>query len=317
MGVFMETKRTLVEKRILFSLIYRHSYYCSKTRIKIDRGSMMSRSPEDWIGKKESCRDRLDPSHAGRIAAMLDRPLSQEGDVLEPLWHWAFFQIPVPPSETGPDGHIAPGGFLPKSEGNTRMWAGGRVQFHQPLIIGQPAQRESRIKAVNEKNGRSGKLLFVTVEHEYRQNGELCLSEEQDIVYKAPAAPRLSLDKPVAEAQWSQPVKPSPLLLFRYSAVTFNGHRIHYDHPYTTREEGYLDLVVHGPLIATLMVQAFVDSNPDLRPVRLSYRGLRPLTVNKSFRVEGRLADEGKALLWAANEDGPGHEAELEFEEKR
>ncbi|WP_233420327.1 MULTISPECIES: FAS1-like dehydratase domain-containing protein [Halomonadaceae] len=313
----METKRTLVEKRILFSLIYRHSYYCSKTRIKIDRGSMMSRSPEDWIGKKESCRDRLDPSHAGRIAAMLDRPLSQEGDVLEPLWHWAFFQIPVPPSETGPDGHIAPGGFLPKSEGNTRMWAGGRVQFHQPLIIGQPAQRESRIKAVNEKNGRSGKLLFVTVEHEYRQNGELCLSEEQDIVYKAPAAPRLSLDKPVAEAQWSQTVKPSPLLLFRYSAVTFNGHRIHYDHPYTTREEGYLDLVVHGPLIATLMVQAFVDSNPDLRPVRLSYRGLRPLTVNKSFRVEGRLADEGKALLWAANEDGPGHEAELEFEEKR
>ncbi|MFC7296584.1 FAS1-like dehydratase domain-containing protein [Marinobacter aromaticivorans] len=278
---------------------------------------MMSRSPEDWIGKKESCRDRLDPSHAGRIAAMLDRPLSQEGDILEPLWHWAFFQIPVPPSETGPDGHIAPGGFLPKSEGNTRMWAGGRVQFHQPLIIGQPAQRESRIKAVNEKNGRSGKLLFVTVEHEYRQNGELCLSEEQDIVYKAPAAPRLSLDKPVAEAQWSQPVKPSPLLLFRYSAVTFNGHRIHYDHPYTTREEGYLDLVVHGPLIATLMVQAFVDSNPDLRPVRLSYRGLRPLTVNKSFRVEGRLADEGKALLWAANEDGPGHEAELEFEEKR
>ena len=277
----------------------------------------MSRSPEDWIGKKESCRDRLDPSHAGRIAAMLVRPLSQEGDVLEPLWHWAFFQIPVPPSETGPDGHIAPGGFLPKSEGNTRMWAGGRVQFHQPLIIGQPAQRESRIKAVNEKNGRSGKLLFVTVEHEYRQNGELCLSEEQDIVYKAPAAPRLSLDKPVAEAQWSQPVKPSPLLLFRYSAVTFNGHRIHYDHPYTTREEGYLDLVVHGPLIATLMVQAFVDSNPDLRPVRLSYRGLRPLTVNKSFRVEGRLADEGKALLWAANEDGPGHEAELEFEEKR
>ncbi len=277
----------------------------------------MSRSPEDWIGKKESCRDRLDPSHAGRIAAMLDRPLSQEGDVLEPLWHWAFFQIPVPPSETGPDGHIAPGGFLPKSEGNTRMWAGGRVQFHQPLIIGQPAQRESRIKAVNEKNGRSGKLLFVTVEHEYRQNGELCLSEEQDIVYKAPAAPRLSLDKPVAEAQWSQTVKPSPLLLFRYSAVTFNGHRIHYDHPYTTREEGYLDLVVHGPLIATLMVQAFVDSNPDLRPVRLSYRGLRPLTVNKSFRVEGRLADEGKALLWAANEDGPGHEAELEFEEKR
>jgi itaconyl-CoA hydratase/mesaconyl-C4 CoA hydratase len=194
---------------------------------------MMSRSPEDWIGRQESCRDRLDPSHAARIAAMLDRPFPQEGDALAPLWHWAFFQIPVPPSGTGADGHIAPGGFLPKSEGNTRMWAGGRVQFHQSLTIGQSARRESRIKAVNEKNGRSGKLLFVTVKHEYRQNNALCLSEEQDIVYKAAAAPRLSLDKPVAEARWSQPVTPSPLLLFRYSAVTFNGHRIHYDHPFS------------------------------------------------------------------------------------
>ena len=110
---------------------------------------------------------------------------------------------------------------------------------------------------------------------------------------------------------------PSPLLLFRYSAVTFNGHRIHYDHPYTTKEEGYPDLVVQGPLIATLMVQAFVDANPVLKPVRLSYRGLRPLTVNKPFRVEGRIDGDGTALLWAANEDGPAHEAELQFEEKK
>lgn len=277
----------------------------------------MASSPEDWIGKQESCVDRIDPSHAGRIAAMLDRPFPQAGDELSALWHWAFFQIPVPPSGTGPDGHIAPGGFLPKSEGNTRMWAGGRVNFHRPLTIGDSAQRQSSIKAVNEKTGRSGKLLFVTVEHEYRQNGELCLSEEQDIVYKAPAKPRLSLDKPVEDAQWSQPVEPSPLLLFRYSAVTFNGHRIHYDHPYTTEVEGYPDLVVHGPLIATLMVQAFVDANPGLKPVRLSYRGLRPLTVNKSFRVEGRIDGDGQAKLWAANDDGPAHEAELVFEEKQ
>ncbi|AKV98164.1 hypothetical protein ACP86_19600 [Marinobacter sp. CP1] len=278
---------------------------------------MMLSSPEDWIGKQESCEDRLDPSHACRIAAMLDRPFPQEGDALAALWHWAFFQIPVPPAATGQDGHIAPGGFLPKSEGNTRMWAGGRVNFHQPLAIGQSAERQSRIEAVNEKNGRSGKLLFVTVAHEYHQNGELCLSEEQDIVYRAPSAPRLSLDKPVSEPQWSQSVTPSPLLLFRYSAVTFNGHRIHYDHPYTTKEEGYPDLVVQGPLIATLMVQAFVDANPDLKPVRLSYRGLRPLTVNKPFRVEGRIDGDGTALLWAANEDGPAHEAELQFEEKK
>ena len=276
----------------------------------------MSDAPEDWIGKRETCVDAVDSALAGRIAAMLDRPMPGVGDELAPLWHWAFFQIPVPPSGTGPDGHIAPGGFLPKSAGNTRMWAGGCVEFHKPLVIGHSAERSSTIHSIAEKQGRAGKLLFVTVRHEYRQNGELCLSEEQDIVYKAPASPKPSLDKPVPDAQWSSRVTPSPLLLFRYSAVTFNGHRIHYDKPYATQEEGYPDLVVHGPLIATLMVQAFTDANPDLTPVRLSYRGLRPLTVNKSFNVEGQISGGGRALLWAANEDGPAHEAELEFKEK-
>ncbi|MDF0749656.1 MaoC family dehydratase N-terminal domain-containing protein [Marinobacter sp. 71-i] len=276
----------------------------------------MSDAPENWIGKRETCVDALDSALAARIAAMLDRPMPGAGDELSPLWHWAFFQIPVPPSGTGHDGHIAPGGFLPKSDGNTRMWAGGRVEFHKPLVIGRSAERSSTIHSVNEKHGRSGKLLFVTVRHEYHQNGELCLSEEQDIVYKAPAAPRLSLDQPVPDAQWSNRITPSPLLLFRYSAVTFNGHRIHYDKPYTTQEEGYPDLVVQGPLIATLMVQAFTDANPDLTPVRLSYRGLRPLTVNKSFNVEGQIVGQGKAQLWAANEDGPAHQGEIEFKEK-
>lgn len=276
----------------------------------------MSDAPENWIGKRETCVDVLDSALAARIAAMLDRPMPGAGDELSPLWHWAFFQIPVPPSGTGHDGHIAPGGFLPKSDGNTRMWAGGRVEFHKPLVIGRSAERSSTIHSVNEKHGRSGKLLFVTVRHEYHQNGELCLSEEQDIVYKAPATPRLSLDQPIPDAQWSSRIDPSPLLLFRYSAVTFNGHRIHYDQPYTTQEEGYPDLVVQGPLIATLMVQAFTDANPDLTPVRLSYRGLRPLTVNKSFNVEGRIVGQGKAQLWAANEDGPAHQGEIEFKEK-
>lgn len=277
----------------------------------------MAQAPEDWIGRQESCVDALDTSLVSRIAAMLARPFPQEGDALDPLWHWAFFQVPVPPSGIAPDGHIAPGGFLPKSEGNTRMWAGGRVEFHQPLLTGQRAERQSSIKSVTEKTGRSGKLLFVTVEHQYRQNGELCLSEEQDIVYKTPAAPKLLLEKPVEEAQWSVGIAPSPLLLFRYSAVTFNGHRIHYDQPYATGVEGYPDLVVHGPLIATLMMQAFMEANPGSTPVRLSYRGLRPLTVNKPFNVEGRLTGDGKALLWAANGDGPAHEAELEFKETR
>lgn len=277
----------------------------------------MAKPPEDWIGRQESCTDALDSSLANRMAAMLARPYTHPGDSLAPLWHWAFFQIPVPPSGTGPDGHVAPGGFLPESDGNTRMWAGGRVEFHKPLVTGRHAERQSRIKSVTEKTGRAGKLLFVTVEHHYRQDGQLCLSEEQDIVYKTPSAPKLSLDKPVEEAQWSVSITPSPLLLFRYSAVTFNGHRIHYDQPYATSVEGYPDLVVHGPLIATLMVQAFLDANPERTLVRVSYRGLRPLTVNKPFKVEGRISGDGKALLWAANADGPAHEAEIEFEENR
>ncbi len=275
----------------------------------------MSKAPKAWIGKQESCVEALDTSLAGRIAAMLERPFPQEGEALPPLWHWAFFQKPVPPTGTGPDGHIAPGDFLPKSEANTRMWAGGRVEFHQPLSIAQHAVRQSRIKSVTEQTGRAGKLLFVMVEHHYRQNGALCLREEQDIVYKSPASPKLFLDKPVEEAQWSCEITPSPLLLSRYSAVTFNGHRIHYDQPYATEVEGYPGLVVQGPLIATLMMQAFLDANPGRTPLRLSYRGLRPLTVNKTFNVEGRLSGDGKALLWATNEDGPAHEAEIEFKE--
>ncbi|MDY6840455.1 MAG: MaoC family dehydratase N-terminal domain-containing protein [Pseudomonadota bacterium] len=277
----------------------------------------MSCSPETWVGMRESCVDRLDPAHAERIAATLDCPFPRDGDALPALWHWAFFQIPVPPSGTGPDGHIAPGGFLPpRADGASRMWVGGRVHFHRPLRLGRAAERQSRIQSTKEKHGRSGKLLFVTVEHEYWQNGELCLSEEQDIVYKAPAAPRLSLDKALGEAHWSQRITPSSLLLFRYSAVTFNGHRIHYDYPYATQVEGYPDLVVQGPLIATLMVRAFVEANPDKTLKRLSYRGMRPLTVDKPFRVEGRIDSEGSALLWAVNENGPAHEAELEFGKK-
>ena len=277
----------------------------------------MSSLPEDWVGNEEHCHDRLDPSHAGRMAALLDCVAPDANSTLAPLWHWAFFQIPARPSATGEDGHIAPGGFLPRSEGNTRMWAGGRVWFVRPLRIGHPAERHSHIKSVRENTGRSGKFQFVTVAHEYCQHDSNCLTEEQDIVYKVPSAPRLSLDQPMPKPQWSETVKPSPLLLFRYSAVTFNGHRIHYDHPYATGVEGYPDLVVHGPLIATLMVRAFTSANPSLRPVYLAYRGLRPLTADQPFRVEGRIEGDGRASLWAGNDAGPAHEAELEFEERR
>ncbi|MGB3288831.1 MAG: itaconyl-CoA hydratase, partial [Burkholderiaceae bacterium] len=194
-----------------------------------------------------------------------------------------------------------------------RMWAGGRLRFLQALRVGVKGRRESTIAAVTEKQGRTGKLLFVTVKHDYIQGGTLCISEEQDIVYREPSPPKLEGSVATPEAQWSEVVAPDPVMLFRYSAVTFNGHRIHYDEPYATRTEGYPGLVVHGPMIATLMCRAFTRAHPDKQVLSLSYRGLCPLVAPKPFNVAGALADDGSANLWAEQGGTLAHQAELRF----
>jgi itaconyl-CoA hydratase/mesaconyl-C4 CoA hydratase len=215
----------------------------------------------------------------------------------------------------GTDGHPSRGGFLPPAHDRNRMWAGGRVEFRQPLKVGVPAERASTVIDVKEKNGRTGALLFVTVRHEYHQAGEIVVQEEQDIVYRQPTPPKLAGSEPAPQAQWRDTVEPSPVLLFRYSAVTFNGHRIHYDHPYVTGTEGYPGLVVHGPLIATEMVAAFSRAHPKARPTHLSYRGLRPLIAPAPFQVAGRLTEPGVAQLWAEQGGTLAHQAELRFSE--
>ena len=159
------------------------------------------------------------------------------------------------------------------------MWAGGRVEFIAPLTVGAEAHRLSTIMHIEEKHGRTGALLFVTVRHDYSQHGQLCVREEQDIVYREPNPPKLDSAPADAPADWSEAVTPTPTLLFRYSAVTFNGHRIHYDFPYVTETEGYAGLVVHGPMIATLNLRAFIRANPGKRVRHFAYRGVRPLTV--------------------------------------
>lgn len=274
---------------------------------------MASHDPHDWIGRTADSEQEISPVLVERLAATLGRPRPGAGDALPALWHWAFFQPAEGAGALGEDGHPARGGFLPPAEGRNRMWAGGRLTFYQPLRVGQPATRHSRITAVDEKQGRSGALLFVTVRHEYWQNGESAFIEEQDIVYRAPSAPRLSLDKPLPVADWSETVTPTPVLLFRYSAVTFNGHRIHYDWPYATQTEGYPDLVVHGPLIATRLFQAFVDARPETRVESFAFRSLRPLFASTPFDVAGRVEAAGRAALWAANEDGPAQQGEIVF----
>jgi itaconyl-CoA hydratase/mesaconyl-C4 CoA hydratase len=267
-----------------------------------------------WLGKTQTVVDRMDPGHAARIAVTLGLPIPSLGEIIAPLWHWAFFLETVPIALTGNDGHPARGSFLPPADNRNRMWAGGRVSFDGGLVVGTEAHKTSTVTAIQEKKGRTGSLLFVTVKHDIMQNGKLIVSEEQDIVYREPSPPKLLGTEPAPASQWKQPVDPSAVLLFRYSAVTFNSHRIHYDHPYVTEKEGYPGLVIHGPLIATLMCQAFTQAHPRATLKHLSYRGLRHLIAPTAFDVAGTIVAPGEAKLWAEQDGTLAHQAELRFE---
>jgi itaconyl-CoA hydratase/mesaconyl-C4 CoA hydratase len=276
---------------------------------------MKTNSPESWVGRHVKALDNISNLLCNLLAATFNIARLKKCDDLPALWHWAFFQDPVSQDDLGRDGHPNVSTFIPGIEGFARMWAGGRVKFLQPLKVGLDATRESKIIEVVEKEGRSGKLIFVTVQHDVYQEGVHCIGEEQDIVYRPPTPVKIETNSFDEGFDWFETIEPTSTLLFRYSAVTFNAHRIHYDRPYATQEESYTDLVVHGPLIATLMMRAFVSANPDVRPTYLKYWGLRPLTAEQSFRVSGRHTGDGQAKLWAFNNIGIAHQAELQFEE--
>ena len=209
----------------------------------------------DWIGRTEEIHDHLSQNLVTRIAATFGEKVPQAGEPLPALWQWCFFQPTVEEQGLGDDGHPARGGFLPPAHNRNRMWAGGRFEFYAPLKVGADATRVSTITNVQEKHGKTGSLLFVTVQHDYLQDDQLAIREEQDIVYREPTPPKAGSGDALARGEWTEAVEPTPTLLFRYSAVTFNGHRIHYDYPYVTGTEGYSGLVVHGPLIATLSLR--------------------------------------------------------------
>lgn len=267
----------------------------------------------DWIGRHETTHDRISHNLVKRIAATLSEDSPGPRDPLPLLWHWAFFQDPVTQAGLGSDGHPTTGGFLPPAVGRNRMWAGSRLEFLHPLRIESEVSKRSTILHVEEKHGRTGSLLFVTVKHEYVQDGLNALVEEQDIVYRESTPPKLSGTEPTPACEWSESVSPEPTLLFRYSAVTFNAHRIHYDWPYVTEKEGYPGLVVHGPLIATLNLRAFQRANPNARVQRFSFRGLRPLIAPAPFEVGGRVLENGTAQLWAAAKGSLAQAGEVKF----
>lgn len=257
-----------------------------------------------WVGRQEVAHDRLDAARSNALRAALahGEPL-RDGDDMPVLHHWLHFWNVVPPAGIGADGHPAKGGFLPPVSLPRRMWAGGRLEFIAPLRLGEAMTRTSTILSVTPKSGKSGNLVFVTVKHELSGANGLAIVEEQDLVYREAATstmPAPRADGPVPAATWRETVDPNTVLLFRYSALTMNGHRIHYDRPYAMSEECYPALVVHGPLQATLLAELAVRRGGPLRT--FSFRGQTPAFDVAPLHVCAEPGDGG-AELWT-EQDG-------------
>ncbi|QCO16397.1 acyl-CoA dehydrogenase [Azospirillum brasilense] len=272
---------------------------------------------KDWIGRTETVSDTVTPTPYAALSATLDRPAERPapGTPLPPLWHWLYFLPLHRQSEIGPDGHARRGGFLPPVPLPRRMWAGSQFEFHSPLRVGDALTRTSTIHDVTEKSGRTGPLVFVKVRHEIRRAGEteVALTEFHDIVYREAANPDDAPPEPQpapADAAWETRWVPDDVLLFRYSALTFNGHRIHYDRRYVTETEGYPGLIVHGPLIATLLLDLLRHRRPEAEVASFRFKAVRPTFDINPFSVCGTPQDHGRGPdgktvhLWAKDHDG-------------
>lgn len=300
---------------------------------------------KQWIGRSETVQDVLHAKPLVLFSATLDRqdPLPQEGDVIPPFWHGLYFLTATRQAELGADGHPPRGGFLPPVPLPRRMFAGAQVDFVRSLHVGQSVERRSTILGVSRKQGRSGEMIFLQLQHEISDAAGVCVVETQDIVYRedpgsaaanaqatsttkpSAAAPQRDFPEaalhslrsdsklrgvspaptfPAMEALWSRTIVPDPVLLFRYSALTFIGHRIHYDYPYTTEVEGYPGLVVHGPLQATLLLDLLRREQPQCVPQRFVFRAVNPLFCTGAFRVCGAPSGEGQYSLWIEDQLG-------------
>lgn len=250
--------------------------------------SILARSLRGWEPGTVTITRRVDPWMGGAFAGLIgvDPPPLREGDPLPPMWHWFTLLEHPPTSALGEDGHVAGGGLLPPVPGRRRMFAGGRLSLERPIPVGSKLTGTTSVTAVNVKNGRSGEMAFVTARTDLSADGELVGAEEQDIVYRSEpdgtpprTMPRPEPTEPEPEGDWKLRIETDPVLLFRFSALTYNGHRIHYDKPYVTEAEGYPDLVIHGPLLALLALELPRRNAPD-RPVRsFEYRLVRPAFV--------------------------------------
>lgn len=262
----------------------------------------------DWINRTQTTDDGLHPMTATALAATLGmdtKSVFELGSVLPFPWTWLYFLEFAAKADIGRDGHPKRGGFLPPVPQPRRMWAGSRCTFHAPVLSGCPARRTSTIKSISEKTGRAGPMVFVTVAHEIESDGVLAMREEQDIVYMdIPDTFSPPEAQTLPECQHSEPVEIDPVLLFRFSALTFNSHRIHYDRPYAMDVEKYPGLVVHGPLQAILLYEFGTRMYPDRRPAAFKFRGVRPLFDLDEVSLNARETEDAALELFTANGDG-------------
>jgi len=259
-----------------------------------------------WIGRTETTEDIAAAGPVARLAALLDHDGAfwPAGEVPR-LAHWLYFLPAAAQSQIAEDGHPRRGGLLPPVALPRRMWAGGEITFLAPIPLGAKLTRRSTVQNIAPKTGKSGAMVFVTVLHEVFTDGVAAIIERQDIVYREAAGTAAApMGEAAAKSAGARMVKPDPVLLFRFSALTFNAHRIHYDRDYARDEENYAGLVVHGPLIATLLMDHFLRANPGKTVSRFSFRAQSPLLDTASFALN-QVAEGDGAALWAAHPGGP------------
>jgi 3-methylfumaryl-CoA hydratase len=257
------------------------------------------------VGRKRRVTDSLNTFPARAFAAALDHDsLPDAGDALPPTWHWMYFLDTPATRESNIDGHPRKGGFLPPIPLPRRMWAAGALDILKPLRLGIQAEKQSTVRSIDIKEGKTGTLVFVNLEHELRQCNQLCIREDQSLVYRA--MPTGSTTPPGGRCELvperSRALTPDPVLLFRYSALTYNAHRIHYDRDYATRVEHYPGLVVHAPLLASLLLDLLLREFPGATPRQFRFRAVRPTFDRGTVRLHGR-RDGSEAKLWTTDED--------------
>lgn len=263
---------------------------------------------QEWTGKQEDIDDRIYVTPVRALALTLnyqDYPVA-EGKPLPELWHWLFFLPLSPMSAVGPDGHPKRGGFLPPISLERRMWASGRLHFQQELMIGDDIHKTSEILKISEKEGKAGKMIFVTVRHLVQSQRGVAVEEEQDIVYLP--MPKSFVQPPPNplpdDLSWQEAYPVDPVLLFRFSALTFNGHKIHYNWQHATEIEKYPGLVVHGPLQALLLLESAKQHHPGRKPASYSFKAVRPIFEADGLYLCGKSRPDGSLDLFTANAEG-------------